>query len=91
MLIEILKTNGTIKYDTDFCESIGLRKQNLYNIRQGKNYFTPEHIEKAIKTYKVNANWIFSVSDRIFRTDTIVPKPLKKTDHKLVHKKPKIN
>ncbi len=65
-LIEILKASGKIRYDTEFCESIDLRKQNLVNIKAGRNHFTPEHIEKVIKQYQVNANWIFGVSDKIY-------------------------
>lgn len=65
-LIEILKQKGIIRFNTEFCEAIGLLKQNLQNIKNGKNHFTPEHIERIVKKYKVNANWIFGVSDRIF-------------------------
>ncbi len=65
-LIEILKNSGKIRYDTEFCEAIDLRKQNLVNIKAGRNHFTPEHIEKVIKQYHVNANWIFGVSEKIF-------------------------
>jgi hypothetical protein len=32
-LIEILKGSGVIRFDTDFCEAIGLLKQNLVKIR----------------------------------------------------------
>lgn len=65
-LIEILKDKGRIRFDTDFCRDIGMKKQNLYNIRTGRNYFTPEHIEQIVKVYKVNANWIFGVSEEKF-------------------------
>lgn len=68
ILMYILLGNGTIRFKTDFCRDIGLLKQNLKNIEDGKNHFTPEHIEKAVKKYKVNANWIFGVSDKIFLT-----------------------
>jgi hypothetical protein len=70
-LIELLKDNGRIRFDTDFCRDIGMKKQNLYNIKTGRNYFTPEHIEQIVKAYKVNANWIFGVSEKIFiKTNT---------------------
>lgn len=65
-LIEILKEKGIIKYGTDFCNAIGMLKQNLHNVKAGRNHFTPDHIEKAVKKYKVNANWIFGMSDEIF-------------------------
>jgi len=65
-LIDILKQLEIIRFDVQFCEAIDLRKQNLYNIRQGKNCFTPEHISSIIKTYNVNANWIFGNDEKIF-------------------------
>lgn len=80
LLIDILKDLGIIKFDTDFCEAIGLRKQNLYNIRKGKNKFTPDHILNAIKIYNVDANWIFGITDNVFmenRVQTRVQNDLK--------------
>lgn len=71
-LIGILKANGTIRFDIEFCRAIELRKQNLYNIRCGKNRFTPEHIRAIVREYNVNANWIFGVTDDVFRVNTIV-------------------
>lgn len=65
-LIEILKEKEVIRFDTQFCEAIGLLKQNLQNIKAGRNHFTPEHIEQIVKKYQVNANWIFGVSNKIF-------------------------
>ena len=65
-LIDILKAHNVIRFNNDFCEAIGLRRQNLTNIKNGINHFTPEHIQKVIETYKVNANWIFGASNTIF-------------------------
>lgn len=73
MLIDMLKAFKVIRFDTEFCEAIGLLKQNLYRIRQGKTHFTPEHIEQIILKYKVNANWIFNISDKIFLGDKFNP------------------
>ena len=66
-LLKLLKVYGVIRFDTEFCESIGLLKQNLNNIKNGKNHFTAQHIEFAVKEYKIDANWIFGISDQIFR------------------------
>lgn len=71
-LIGILKANGTIRFDVEFCRAIDLRKQNLYNIRCGKNRFTTEHIYAIVNEYNVNANWIFGVTDVVFRVNTVV-------------------
>lgn len=65
-LMEILKARGEIRSNSEFCETIGLLRQNLTRIKSGKAHFTPEHIERAVKKYKVNANWIFGVSDKVF-------------------------
>lgn len=65
-LIKVLKTNHEIKFDMDFCRAIGLRKQNLVNIRKGNAHFTTDHIEMAIKVFGADANWIFGVSDSVF-------------------------
>ena len=72
-LLGTLKAYGIIRFDTEFCEAVGVLKQNLINIKKGKNHFTPEHIENAIKAYQVNANWIFGVSDKIFLGEKFNP------------------
>lgn len=74
MLIDILKELKIIKFDADFCRSVGLRKQNLQNIKNGKNHFTIEHIRLACVEYEANANWIIGISDKIFLGDHIIPK-----------------
>jgi hypothetical protein len=66
-LIDILKSSGRIKFGTEFCEAIGILKQNLYKIQKGEKHFTPDHIERAVKKYKVNANWIFGVEEKVFQ------------------------
>jgi len=74
-LIDILKGSGVIRFDKEFCDAIGLLKQNLVKIRKGDNHFTPDHMEKVIKQYKVNANWIFGVSEKMFLDKTMLPPP----------------
>lgn len=65
-LIKLLKELGKIDYDYEFCDKIGLLKQNLLRIKQDKAHFTAQHIENICKVYKVNANWIFGTSKKIF-------------------------
>lgn len=73
-LVEILKAKNAIKFDTDFCEAVEIKKQNFSKIKNSdknsaqENHFTPLQIEKACKLYKVNANWIFGVADTAFRS-----------------------
>lgn len=67
LLITILKGNGTIRFDKDFCEAIGLVRHNLPNIRNGRNRFTVDHIARAVKVYNVNPNWIFGSETDVFK------------------------
>lgn len=66
-LIDVLKKRGDIRFRKEFCDTIGLLKQNLVNIKKGTQYFTVEHIRKACKEYNINANWVIGLSDQISR------------------------
>lgn len=66
-LLALLLEKETIRYQTEFCEAIGIDKRTLPNIRKGKQYFTRDHIKKACEAYGVNANWIFGLSEEMFR------------------------
>lgn len=66
MLIDILKSNGTIKTDYEFCEAIEFNHTNLPKIKNQTKHFTADHIRKACLKYKGNANWVFGLSDNIF-------------------------
>lgn len=65
-LIGKLKDTKQIKSQKEFCDTIGFLPQNLANIRNGVNHFTPEHIENVVRNYKVNANWLFGVENEMF-------------------------
>lgn len=65
-LIILLKSLGKIKFDKDFCDSIGIKKQNLAPIKKGLAHFTANHIESICRVYDVNANWIFGLENNIF-------------------------
>jgi hypothetical protein len=75
LLMDVLKQLKLIRFDKDFCDAIGLLKQNLVKIRKGTHHFTPDHMEKVIKLYKVNANWIFGVSEKMFLDKTMLTPP----------------
>lgn len=64
--IELLKQNGTIRYTTEFCEAIGIHKQNIRNIKEGRQHFTVEQIRETCKKYGFNANWILGLSRETF-------------------------
>lgn len=62
-LLSNLKEKGVIRFDTEFCKAISMKKQNLTRVKQGKAHFTPEHIKKAFLEYEVDANWILGTLD----------------------------
>jgi hypothetical protein len=78
-LIEILKANGTIRFDVQFCKEIGLLRQNLYRIKQGLAHFTPEHISEICINFNVNANWILTNDDQIFNINPSNQKSVQNT------------
>lgn len=70
-LIPILKANGLIRFQQEFCDAVGLLKQNIRNIKiksiTGPQHFTAAHILNACKEYNVNANWIMGLEKEVFR------------------------
>jgi hypothetical protein len=66
-LLANLKKQGMVSFDSEFCEKIGLLKQNLLRIKKGVAHFTPEHIQQMCKVYKINANYIFGFSKKMQR------------------------
>jgi DNA-binding Xre family transcriptional regulator len=65
-LIDFLVNTGKIVYAKDFCAVIGIPKQSITRIKQGKAHFTAEHIANVCKMYNVNANWIFGTQKNRF-------------------------
>ena len=77
-LIELLKTENKIRFTQEFCDAIGFKKQNIRNVKMGAQHFTPEHIRKACKAFKRNANWIFDLEREPVRDKiSIMPLPKK--------------
>ena len=72
-MIDVLKANGTIRFDTQFCEAVGITKGNLWNVRNGKAHFTVKHIDAICRAYKVRTAFIFGLTDKVF-TETAPPK-----------------
>lgn len=71
-LYEFLQNAGEIRFDTEFCEIIDIKKQNFYNIKKNngkvQNYhFTVKNIENVCEKLGINANWIFGLSDEMYR------------------------
>ena len=85
-LIELLKSSGKIRFKKEFYDEIGLKKQNIFWIKNQDNqehqsyHFTAEHIIKICNRYNVNANWIIGIENNVFLTS-------KSTINKEVNKK----
>jgi len=58
-LIELLKSYGLCRFTRDFCDRAGITEQVMPAIRNGRNHFTPVHIQNIVLSYNINANWIF--------------------------------
>jgi hypothetical protein len=84
MLLDILKQKGRVETNQDFCDKIGMHKQTLNNIKQGRlnQKFIIHHVAAACKVYNVNANFILGIEDEMFRTGT--PTVVKKAPVKRV-------
>lgn len=66
-LVKILKDRGDIRFTQEFCDTVGILKQNLRNVKEGTQYFTTMQIANACKKYNINANWVFGLSDQMSR------------------------
>lgn len=70
-LIDMLIAVGTIDYAKDLCIAIGMPKQSITRIRQGKAHFTSQHIANICKIYNINANWIFDIQKNVYNPTEI--------------------
>lgn len=72
-IIEHQKIIRNIFSDREFAESIEMDQSNLSKIKnsdlkKNQNYhFTPEQIKKIGEVYKVDMNFIFGFSDKMYR------------------------
>lgn len=73
LLIIQLKEAGTIRFNQEFCDELGIPKTYLDQVRNRGRSFTAEHIAAACRAYNVNANWILGIEDAVFRTSN--PRP----------------
>jgi transcriptional regulator with XRE-family HTH domain len=64
--IVILKQEGIIRFQQEFCDAIGTDKQNISSVRRGERRFTAEQIEKIIEVYHARPDWIFGYSHEVF-------------------------
>lgn len=63
----ILKADGKIRFNQEFCDALGFHKQNIRNVKIGLQHFTAEHISMAGKVYGINTNYIHGLEDNVYR------------------------
>ncbi len=66
-LIELLREMQRVVHLSEFCDPIGLKRQNLSKIKKGQTHFTIKHISSVIRLWDVNANWLFGTSNLVFK------------------------
>lgn len=71
--IETLKAKNVIRFDTDFCEKIGIRKQNLSKIKNQNVHFTAEQLQKVGEVFGADMNYINGFSSDPFRKNMSTP------------------
>ena len=65
--IEVLKANGILKFDIEYCNTIGIHKQNFSKIKSGERSFTIDMISKTIQAYELNPCWLFGLESEPFK------------------------
>lgn len=70
LFIAALKQTGVIEFESDFCDAIGMKKQNLNNIKNGLNFFTVKHINSMISKFNLNPKYAFGLEKNMFNNLT---------------------
>ncbi|WP_298118041.1 helix-turn-helix transcriptional regulator [Flavobacterium sp.] len=58
---------GIIEFEKDFAEAIGVKRQNVNNIKNGISHFTTKHIHNISKVFGGNPNYFFGLEENMFR------------------------
>jgi plasmid maintenance system antidote protein VapI len=51
----------------EWCEIVGIAPNNITNIKNGKQSFSPEHIRQCCIKFNISANFIYGLSAQLFR------------------------
>lgn len=78
-LLEILKAENRIRFNTEFCDAAEMSKQHLSHIKNGTAHFTADHIRNVCTVLMVNANWIMGTELQIFRNQSNVNRKVNPT------------
>lgn len=65
LLPKLLKTEGSIHYEYEFYDAIGVDRSNLDKYRKGTIEFSMDHLKKACLLFNIDANYILGITDRI--------------------------
>lgn len=67
-LITVLIFQKDVSTIREFCAKIDIKESTITKIKRDKAHFTAQHIERICHVFKVNANWIFDIDTKVFRT-----------------------
>lgn len=65
-LIDFLMYQKKFKSITAFCNEIGMKPQNYYQVKNGRCGFTVDQINNLCNQFGINANWIFGQQENQF-------------------------
>jgi hypothetical protein len=69
--INYLQKSGKIKFERDFLRSVNIVHQKFVKIKTGNFSFTIEDIRIIAEKYNLNVNWIFGLSEEMFRNKEV--------------------
>lgn len=69
-VIEVLKSNGTIRFYADVYHVLEMDKGNFNSVKNNRYDFTVKQVHTFINHYNVNANYIFKNSPKMWDTNS---------------------
>jgi len=66
-LIDYLKSINKIKTQKEFCDLTEIPRQRIVSVKNQGRHFSGDQIESVIKVFKIDANYLFGVSDKPFK------------------------
>lgn len=73
LLMDYLISQKKCKSKREFLAGIGMTNTNIYSVRDGLRSFTHEQVYKACKTYNIDMNWIYGLSNSMHLINTSIP------------------
>lgn len=66
-------SSGKVDSTSEYCDMIGYRRNNIDNIKKGRQSFTIDHITKACRLTGANSNWILGLESTMMRKVSTQP------------------